>query len=99
MLHFDLVLTADQLPDLPVFQFVRRMRNAWPWQKWALVSSRLSIQDEITARTLGVMHVIEGSIDWDAIGHLAATLHEQHEGRRLLVSSESQLLRPATSTG
>ena len=48
MLRFDLVVTADHLPDMPVFQFVKRMRAAWPWQKWALVSNRLTIQDEIT---------------------------------------------------
>jgi CheY-like chemotaxis protein len=55
MLRFDLVLTADHLPDMPVWQFVSRMRAAWPWQKWALVSSHLTEFDEVTARTLGVM--------------------------------------------
>jgi DNA-binding response OmpR family regulator len=99
MLRFDLVLTADHLPDMPVWQFVSRMRTAWPWQKWALVSSRLSELDEITARTLGVIQIIEGAIDWDAVGHLATTLHEQSENRRSLVSTESQMLRAATSTG
>ena len=99
MLRFDLVITADRLPDMPVFQFVKRMRAGWPWQKWALVSSRLTNQDEITARTLGVMRIIEGAVDWDAVGHLAGTLHEQAESRLVLSRGESQLLRPATSTG
>jgi len=97
ILRYDLVVTSDQLPDMPVFQFVRRMRAAWPWQKWALVSSRLSTQDEITARTLGVMQIIEGAVDWDAVGHLATTLHEQAGNRRLIASGE-QLLRPAGSS-
>src|SRR3954454_25411112 len=84
MLRFDLVITADPLPDMPVFQFVKRMRAGWPWQKWALVSSKLTDQDEITARTLGVMRIIEGAVDWDAVGHLAGTLHEKAESRLVL---------------
>ncbi len=99
MLRFDLVLTADHLPDMPVWQFVSRMRAAWPWQKWALVSSHLTDFDEVTARTLGVMQIIEGSVDWDAVGHLAATLHELSESRRVGASSAQRVLRPAGSTG
>ena len=99
MLRFDLVVTADQLPDMPVFQFIKRMRAAWPWQKWALIARRLSDRDEITARTLGVMQIIEGAADWDAVAHLAASLHEQHEVRRLIPTLDPQLLRPASSTG
>jgi DNA-binding response OmpR family regulator len=98
MLRFDLVLAADRLPDMPAFQFIRRLRTAWPWQKWALVSSRLSIADEITARTLGVMQIIEGAVDWDAVTHLAGVLHEQGASRRAM-PAELQVLRPATSTG
>jgi DNA-binding NarL/FixJ family response regulator len=99
MLRFDLVLTADRLPDMPVFQFVQRMRAAWPWQKWALVTRQLNERDEITARTLGVMRIIEGAVDWDAVGHLATTLHEQAESRLVLPRAGPQLLRSATSTG
>ena len=87
MLRFDLVVTSDRLPDMPVWQFVKRIRAAWPWQKWALVSSRLTEQDEIAARTLGVMQIIEAGVDWDAVGYLAQTLHEQSGTRRLVVAS------------
>ena len=84
MLRFDLVITADRLPDMPVWQFVQRMRRTWPWQKWALFSTCLSESDEITARTLGVMRIIEGSLDWDAVSHLAETLHDQAESANRL---------------
>ena len=87
MLRFDLVVTSDRLPDMPVWQFVSRIRAVWPWQKWALVSSRLTEQDEITARTLGVMQIIEGAVDWDAVAYLAETLHEQSGMRRLVATS------------
>jgi DNA-binding response OmpR family regulator len=98
MLRFDLVITADQLPDMPVWQFVQRMKSAWPWQKWAMVSSRLNERDEITARTLGVMQIIQGDIDWDAVAHLADKLREQST-QKVRLRSEVKLLRTAESTG
>lgn len=77
MLRFDLVITADQLPDLPVWQFVQRMRAAWPWQKWALASSSLNPRDEITARTLGVIRVLDMPIDWEAVTEMARAIHHR----------------------
>jgi len=100
MLRFDLVVTADQLPDMPVWQFVQRMRAAWPWQKWALVTSRLTDRDEIAARTLGVMSIIEGALDWDAVAHLAGTLRVQAQTtQRQVARTSAKALRHAESTG
>jgi len=99
ILRFDLVVTSDRLSDMPVWQFVKRIRSAWPWQKWALISKQLTEHDEITARTLGVMQIIEGAVDWDAVSHLATTLHRQYTHSALVSSGDSQLLRVANSTG
>jgi CheY-like chemotaxis protein len=72
MLRFDLLVTGDRLPDMPVGQLIRRVRVAWPWQKWAMVGSVLTAQDEIAARSLGAMAVFDAPPDWDAIGSLAS---------------------------
>lgn len=77
MLRFDLVVTADQLPDMPVWQFVKRMRAVWPWQKWALASSSLNPRDEIVARTLGVMCILETPIDWHAVVEMGNSIHQR----------------------
>jgi DNA-binding NarL/FixJ family response regulator len=100
MLRFDLVVTADQLPDMPVFTFIRKMRAAWPWQKWALVTNRLTNRDEITARTLGVMSILEGALDWDAVAHLADTLRAQEQiTQEMVARSSAKALRHAGSAG
>jgi CheY-like chemotaxis protein len=72
MLRFDLLVTGDQLPDMPVSQLIRRVRAAWPWQKWAMVGSMISPQDEISARTLGAMAVFDAPPDWEVLGSMAA---------------------------
>jgi len=72
MLRFDLLVTGDQLPDMPVGHLIRRVRAAWPWQKWAMVGSVLTAQDEIAARTLGAMAVFDAPPDWEALALLAA---------------------------
>lgn len=80
MLRFDLVVTADQLPDLPVWQFVQRMRAVWPWQKWALASSTLDQRDEIAARTLGVLKILDLPVDWQAVNEMAQAIHHRAAG-------------------
>jgi DNA-binding response OmpR family regulator len=73
MLRFDLLVTGDRLPDMPVTHLIRRVRIAWPWQKWAMVGAALTTEDEIAARTLGAMAVFDAPPDWDAISSLAVT--------------------------
>jgi len=73
MLRFDLLVTGDRLPDMPVTHLIRRVRIAWPWQKWAMVGAALTTEDEIAARTLGAMAVFDAPPDWDVLSALAAT--------------------------
>jgi hypothetical protein len=102
MLHFDLLVTGDQLPDMPVSHFIRRVRGAWPWQKWAMVGSAITTQDEIAARTLGAVAVFDAPADWEAISSLAATAAagKAAAASASVVSSGAQRagwLRPAAS--
>jgi hypothetical protein len=71
MLRFDLLVTGDRLPDMPVSHLIGRVRAAWPWQKWAMVGASITTQDEIVARTLGAVAVFDAPPDWDALGALA----------------------------
>lgn len=77
MMRFDLLVTSMTLPDMPVFSFVCKIRTAWPWQKWALVARGLSERDEIVARSMGVMTVLESGVDWDAVGRLAQSVRNR----------------------
>jgi DNA-binding response OmpR family regulator len=59
MLRFDLLLVGPNVPDISTWEFVRRAKIGWPWQKWALVGERITEQQEITARMMGVTKVFE----------------------------------------
>jgi DNA-binding response OmpR family regulator len=74
VLRFDLLVTGDSLPDMTVNQLVRRVRAAWPWQKWALVANDISPQDEIAARSLGAMAVFDAPTDWRMLAELAESI-------------------------
>ena len=79
-LSFDLVVTADHLPDMPVFQFIKRMCSLAVAEVGAGPRSP-GIQDEITERTLGVMQIIEGAVDWD-VGRARWHEHCRARGRQ-----------------
>jgi len=80
MLRFDLLVTGDRLPDMPIGHFLRRVRVAWPWQKWAMVGSSITTQDEIAARTLGAMAVFDAPPDWEVISSLAIAAADKAAG-------------------
>jgi DNA-binding NarL/FixJ family response regulator len=71
MLRFDLLITGKHLPDMPVFNFVSKVKSAWPWQKWALVSSDLTSQEEVIVRTLGVLRIFDQDIENEALVRLS----------------------------
>src|SRR5688572_18485724 len=55
----DLLLTGLALPDMSPWQFVRRVRAAANAPRWALVAAELSAAEEIEARSLGAVAVLE----------------------------------------
>jgi CheY-like chemotaxis protein len=57
--HVDLLLTGLALPDMCPWQFLRRVRAAASAPRWALVASELSEADEVAARALGAVAVLE----------------------------------------
>jgi hypothetical protein len=88
MLRFDLLVTGDRLPDMPIGHFLRRVRVAWPWQKWAMVGSSLTTQDEIAARTLGAMAVFDAPPDWEVLSSLAIAAADKAAGLKLAFAQE-----------
>jgi CheY-like chemotaxis protein len=84
--RFDLVLLSTALPDLPLWNLVKRIRAAWPAQKWALLlvsdehgsPASFAASDEVIARTLGASAILEGEhASWPAILELADTIHQR----------------------
>jgi len=79
MLRFDLLLIGPKMPDISVWEFVRRARVGWPWQKWCLVSEGLTEQQEITARMMGVTKIFEVMPGSDELNELTSRLRDRAE--------------------
>ncbi len=87
VLRFDLMVTGDALPDMTVSQLVRRVRAAWPWQKWALVAHSISPADEIGARSMGAMAVLDAPADWRMLAELAESIAESNRARAVAATA------------
>jgi len=94
MLSFDLVVVGMRIPDLSTWDFIRRIRTGWAWQKWALVGGAITEQQEITARMFGPLKIYDVMPSSDELLQLTAALREkaamavlnQNYGRQLKVT-------------
>jgi len=77
MLSFDLVIVGMRIPDICTWDFVRRVRTGWAWQKWALVGGMLTEQQEITARMFGSVRIYDVMPSSDEVLQLASHLRER----------------------
>jgi CheY-like chemotaxis protein len=81
LLSFDLVLVGMRLPDANTWDFVRRVRTAWSWQKWALVGGGIGglITDdqERSARMFGSVRIYDVMPSSDEVLQLASALRER----------------------
>jgi DNA-binding response OmpR family regulator len=77
MLSFDLVVVGMRIPDISTWDFVRRVRTGWAWQKWALVGGVLTEQQEITARMFGSVKIYDVMPSSDEVLQLASHLREK----------------------
>jgi DNA-binding response OmpR family regulator len=77
MLSFDLVVVGMRIPDLSTWDFVRRVRTGWAWQKWALVGGAITEQQEITARMFGSVKIYDVMPSSDEVLQLASHLREK----------------------
>jgi CheY-like chemotaxis protein len=57
--QIELLLSAMHLPDMPLWPLISRIRALRPRQPWVLVEMRLSDDDEVRARSLGALKVLE----------------------------------------
>ena len=81
LLSFDLVLVGMRLPDTDTWDFVRRVRTAWSWQKWALVGGGIGglITDdqERSARMFGSVRIYDVMPSSDEVLQLASALRQR----------------------
>jgi DNA-binding response OmpR family regulator len=77
MLSFDLVIVGMRIPDISTWDFVRRVRTGWSWQKWALVGGMITDEQEITARMFGSVKIYDVMPSSDELLQLTSSLKQQ----------------------
>jgi DNA-binding response OmpR family regulator len=83
VLRFDVVAVGLQMPDTTPWEFARRMKALWPWQKWAIVADGVTDDEEQMARTLGAVAVLEGPDAWHDLVEVASVVHRRHPATRI----------------
>jgi len=79
VLKTDLLLTSLDLPDLTTWELISRVRALWPEQRWVLVCGRLTDDEEIQARALGVLRIFHTTPEVRELTDLAVAARAQQE--------------------
>jgi hypothetical protein len=77
LMQFDLLVVGPNIADMQLWQFVQRVRMTRPWQRWALMSDQLTAQEEVTARSLGVIGIFKEKTDWPELLHVAESIRRR----------------------
>jgi DNA-binding response OmpR family regulator len=77
MLSFDLVVTGMRLPDYDTWDFIRRIRAGWSWQKWALIGKDITEQQEITARMFGSLKIFDTMPSSDELINMTSAVRQK----------------------
>ncbi len=79
VLKFDLVTIGPGINDMTPGQFAERLHASRPWQRWTLVADEgLTEEDEMMARALGAIAVLDGPDAWKGVVEVAkAVRHRQ----------------------
>jgi hypothetical protein len=77
LMQFDLLVIGRNIPDMPVWQFIQRVRMTRPWQRWALAVEQLDPQEEVMARSLGVIGIFHDRNDWPDLVHVAESIRRR----------------------
>jgi DNA-binding NarL/FixJ family response regulator len=76
MVSFDFLLVGLKVPDMPIWDFLRHVRTAFPQQKWALVGGPVTEQQEITARMFGSTTLFDATPTSNELLNLTTRMRE-----------------------
>ena len=69
--RFDLLLTGTSLPDVSIWEFIRRTRVTWPWVKWVMAGHAISEQQVMTAKMFSAVAILEAPARVDELLELS----------------------------
>lgn len=77
MVSFDMMLVGLNLPDMATWDFLRHLKTAFPYQKWALVGGPITEQQEVAARVFGCTTIFDSTPTSSELLTLTARMREQ----------------------
>jgi len=77
LMSFDLLLVGLANPTLDVWRLVRSVRLAWPQQRWVLIERQVTAEQEVIARSLGVLLILHELPEAEWIGSFAESLRRR----------------------
>ncbi len=80
LINFDLLLVGLENQDLDVWNLMSRVLSAWPSQKWIFAGEGVTPRDEVQARSLGALMVLNQIPNETWLADYIATL--RHRGLR-----------------
>jgi DNA-binding NarL/FixJ family response regulator len=80
----DLLLVSMDLPDIDVWQFVRKVKIRNSHAKWVLLSDQLDSRQEIQARTLGVVRIFYTTPDIGELYEMAVRIKQNEKLQKYL---------------
>jgi DNA-binding response OmpR family regulator len=58
LITFDLLVVGLENPAIDVWELIPRVQSAWPNQRWMLLSADVTPDEEVAARSLGALVVM-----------------------------------------
>ena len=80
----DLLLVSTDLPDIDVWQFIKKVKIRDSHVKWVLLSDQLDQKQEIQARTLGVVRIFYTTPDISELYEMAVHIKQNEKLQKCL---------------
>lgn len=77
LMTFDLLLVGLANPTLDAWALVRQVRSAWPQQRWVLIERQITAEQEVIARSLGVLLILHELPETEWISSFAESLRRR----------------------
>ena len=80
---FDLILVGLDDPKLDVWELMHRVLAAWPHQRWILAAQEITNEEEVHARSLGALMVLNDVPSEHWLSDFAASLRRRDLSKRV----------------
>jgi hypothetical protein len=93
----DLLVVGLEDPELDVWELMDRVLTVWPQQRWLLASHRITEDDEVLARSLGALLVLNELPTESWLMDFVASLKRRDLSKRIPIEVSARAASPTSS--